>query len=213
MYIVAPGVSANPVYSYQGDTNTGICFPAADAVGFTTGGTGRGYFSTTGLMPGTGDTYVLGNSGNRWNYLYCQYINATESITCKSLTETSDARLKTDVVTCDLGLSFIQSLRPVSYRWIIGDTILMPPEDPEDPSSLPVSVARPGVRRHYGLIAQELRDALNGKDFAGYCYDPAADEYGIRYGELIAPLIKAVQELSAQVDALSEKIALLESAA
>jgi len=211
MYILAPGVSANPVYAYQGDTNTGICFPAADAVGFTTGGTGRGYFTNSGLFPGTGNTYTFGNSGNRWNYLYCQYIHATESITCKSLTTTSDARLKTDVVTCDLGLSFIQSLRPVSYRWIIGDTILMPPEDPEDPSALPISVARPGVRRHYGLIAQELRDALDGKDFAGYCYDPEADEYGIRYGELIAPLIKAVQELAGQVEALTARVEALES--
>ena len=211
MYILAPGVSSAPVYAYQGDTNTGICFPASDTLGFTTGGTGRGYFTNSGLFPGTGNTYTFGNSGNRWNYLYCQYINATESITCKSLTETSDARLKTDVVTCDLGLSFIQSLRPVSYRWIIGDTILMPPEDPEDPSALPISVARPGVRRHYGLIAQELRDALDGKDFAGYCYDSEADEYGIRYGELIAPLIKAVQELAGQVEALTARVEALES--
>ena len=212
MYMLAPGVSDDPVYAYQGDTNTGICFPAADTVGFATGGTGRGYFTNSGLFPGTGNTYTFGNSGNRWNYLYCQYINATESITCKSLTETSDARLKTDVVTCDLGLSFIQSLRPVSYRWIIGDTILMPPEDPEDPSALPISVARPGVRRHYGLIAQELRDALDGKDFAGYCYDSEADEYGIRYGELIAPLIKAVQELAGQVEALTARVNALQQA-
>lgn len=213
MYILAPGVTDDPVYAYQGDTNTGICFPGADTVGFTTGGTGRGYFTNSGLFPGTGNTYTFGNSGNRWNYLYCQYINATESITCKSLTETSDARLKTDVVTCDLGLSFIQSLRPVSYRWIIGDTILMPPEDPEDPSALPISVARPGVRRHYGLIAQELRDALDGKDFAGYCYDSEADEYGIRYGELIAPLIKAVQELAGQVESLAARLAAMEGGA
>ena len=82
----------------------------------------------------------------------------------------------------------------------------MPPEDPEDPSALPISVARPGVRRHYGLIAQELRDALDGKDFAGYCYDPEADEYGIRYGELIAPLIKAVQELAARVEDLEAMV-------
>ncbi len=210
-YMLAPGVSANPVYAYQGDTNTGICFPAADAVGFTTGGTGRGYFTNSGLFPGTGNTYTFGNSGNRWNYLYCQYIDATETIKCKNLDAPSDARLKTDVVTCDLGLSFIQSLRPVSYRWIIGDTILMPPEDPEDPSALPISVARPGVRRHYGLIAQELRDALDGKDFAGYCYDPEADEYGIRYGELIAPLIKAVQELAGQVESLAARVEALES--
>ena len=75
MYMLAPGVSDDPVYAYQGDTNTGICFPAADTVGFTTGGTGRGYFTNSGLFPGTGNTYTFGNSGNRWNYLYCQYMS------------------------------------------------------------------------------------------------------------------------------------------
>jgi hypothetical protein len=204
MYIVNPGVSANPVYAYHGDTNTGICFPAADSVGFTTGGTGRGYFSTTGLMPGTGNTYVLGNSGNRWKEIWC---------TQSAINSVSDARLKADIETSDLGLDFILALHPVSYRWIVGQQEWIPPEDPEDPDDKGTIVEIPGVRRHYGLIAQELRDALEGKDFAGYCYDPEEDVYSIRYGELIAPLIKAVQELSDQVEALTERIALLESTA
>lgn len=192
MYILAPGVSDDPVYAYQGDTNTGICFPAADSLGFTTGGTGRGYFTNSGLFPGTGNTYTFGNSGNRWKDIYSY--NAPNYV--------SDVRLKTDIETSDLGLDFVLSLRPVSYRWIVGDRIAVPPADPEAPGARDTIVDKPGVRRHYGLIAQELRDALAGHDFAGYCYDPETDEYSIRYGELIAPLIKAVQELAARVSEL-----------
>jgi hypothetical protein len=201
MYIVAPGVSTNPVYSYQGDTNTGICFPAADAIGFTAGGVGAGYFTENGLFPGTGNTYSCGNSGNRWKDIYSY--NAPNYV--------SDVRLKTDIETCDLGLSFIQSLRPVSYRWIVGQREWVPPDNPDDPEAKSTLVDRPGVRRHYGLIAQELRDTLAGKDFAGYVYDPEADEYSIRYGELIPPLIKAVQELAAQVVALTARVEALEA--
>jgi hypothetical protein len=201
MYILAPGVSDDPVYAYQGDTNTGICFPAADTLGFTTGGTGRGYFTNSGLFPGTGNTYTFGNSGNRWNDIYSY--NAPNYV--------SDVRLKTDIETCDLGLTFIQSLRPVSYRWIVGQREWLPPDNPDDPEAKGTVVDRPGVRRHYGLIAQELRDALDGKDFAGYCYDPEADEYSLRYSELIAPLIKAVQELAGQVEALTARVEALES--
>ena len=194
MYIPAPGVSDDPVYAYQGDTNTGICFPATDTLGFTTGGTGRASFGSGGhFTPASGGTYRLGSSGARWSEVWC---------TQSSLNTSSDARLKTDIETSDLGLDFVLSLRPVSYRWIVGDRIAVPPADPEAPGARDTIVDKPGVRRHYGLIAQELRDALAGHDFAGYCYDAQADEYSIRYGELIAPLIKAVQELAARVSEL-----------
>lgn len=193
MYILAPGVTNDPVYAYQGDTDTGICFPASNTLGFTTNGTGRGYFANDGFYPGTGNTYKLGNTGNRWKEIWCQQ---------SALNSSSDARLKTDIETCDLGLTFIQSLRPVSYRWIVGQREWLPPDNPDDPEAKGTLVDRPGVRRHYGLIAQELRDALDGKDFAGYCYDESADEYSLRYSELIAPLIKAVQELAARVSEL-----------
>lgn len=198
MYIPAPGVSVSPVYAYQGDTNTGICFPNSDTLGFTTGGTGRAIFGSSGhFKPASSDTYSLGSSSSRWSEVWC---------TQSSLNTSSDARLKTSIETSDLGLDFVLSLRPVSYRWIVGDRIAVPPADPEAPGARDTIVDKPGVRRHYGLIAQELRDALAGKDFAGYCYDPETDEYSIRYGELIAPLIKAVQELAARVEELEAQL-------
>jgi hypothetical protein len=46
---------------------------------------------------------------------------------------------------------------------------------------------------------------LDGKDFAGLIKDIKTNNYGVRYTELIAPLIKAVQELSAEVTALKAK--------
>ena len=66
------------------------------------------------------------------------------------------------------------------------------------------------VRKHFGLLAQEveqvLKDSsLTNNDFAGLIYDQDADRYGLRYHELISPLIKAVQELSAKVTALENK--------
>ena len=66
-------------------------------------------------------------------------------------------------------------------------------------------------RYHYGLIADELKSTMDGLgvDFGGY------QDHGINggicvksvgYTELIAPLIKAVQELSAQVDDLKQQL-------
>ena len=66
------------------------------------------------------------------------------------------------------------------------------------------------ARTHFGLIAQEveqvLKDSsLTNNDFAGLIYDEDADRYGMRYHELIAPLIKAIQELSKKVTDLENK--------
>ena len=66
-------------------------------------------------------------------------------------------------------------------------------------------------RYHYGLIADELKGTLDelGMDFGGY--QDHGDNGGmcvksVGYTELISPLIKAVQELSAQVDELKQQL-------
>ena len=67
------------------------------------------------------------------------------------------------------------------------------------------------TRYHHGLIAQEVKSLINSKgiDFGGYqdhSIKGGDDVLSIGYGELIAPLIKAIQELNAKVDALSAKV-------
>lgn len=104
-------------------------------------------------------------------------------------TITSDLNAKENISDSTLGLDFINDLRPVSYQ-LKGNV---------------------SGRYHYGLIAQEVKEAIDASgvlDFGGWVKedlsDPNSAEY-LRYEELVAPLIKAVQELTARVQALEAK--------
>jgi hypothetical protein len=64
-----------------------------------------------------------------------------------------------------------------------------------------------GTRFHHGLIAQEVRDLLDemGVDFSGlkhHAHNGGEDVYSFGYGELIGPILKAVQELKAEIETL-----------
>lgn len=136
-----------------------------------------------GVLAPTGDgAYDLGASGNRFNNVYA----------ANGVIQTSDARQKTDIRDSDLGLDFVKSLRPVSYVWKTGDAHL-----------------------HYGVLAQEtetaLREAkarsgrLKESDEVIVTHDKQSDAYGVRYTELIAPLIRAIQELDIENKKLKEE--------
>ena len=84
---------------------------------------------------------------------------------------------------------------------------------------------RKRTRFHHGLIAQEVKSVMDdlGVDFGGYQdhkINGGADVLTIGYAELIAPLIKAVQELAqnettllSRMTALEQRLAALEAAA
>ena len=70
-----------------------------------------------------------------------------------------------------------------------------------------------GKRNHYGLIAQEVKEAFGDTDFGGWVSEDVTDEnamQSLRYDQFISPLVKAVQELSAKNDALEARIKKLE---
>ena len=84
-------------------------------------------------------------------------------------------------------------------------------ETVEEVVEISPAIERSFGRKHFGLIAQEVKavmDAheINGKDFAAFIHDPETDTYGMRYGELIPVLIKACQDLSARCDALQAQL-------
>ncbi|WP_210270500.1 tail fiber domain-containing protein [Ensifer oleiphilus] len=73
------------------------------------------------------------------------------------------------------------------------------------PVTKPVEVSRTGRRQHFGLIAQEVQEALQGVDFGGHVIDDMSDPdslQSLRYEQFVPILIKAVQELSARVKEL-----------
>ena len=71
-------------------------------------------------------------------------------------------------------------------------------------------------RYHTGLILDEMKDAMDtahidSSELAAYCVqDKRTGDGGIRYEELVALLIKEVQELKTQVNVLTEKLNKLE---
>jgi hypothetical protein len=156
---------------------------------------GGGIVSSGDILPASDNAVAVGSGAARWSTVYA----ATGTI------NTSDARDKTDVADSPLGLAFIEALRPVSYKWKIGGVDITAAATPEKAA---VTAARAGVRTHYGLLAQDVKAALDAADvgdFAGWTLDDPADpesRQGLRYDEFIAPLIRAVQELSARVEAL-----------
>ena len=137
----------------------------------------------------------------------------------------SDLRDKTDVRDTQLGLGFINALRPVDYKWDMRDDYKPPmPEDLTDKEAIAAwceacdlsNITHDGSKKrnryHHGLIAQEVKAVLDaqGIDFGGYQdhkVKGGQDVLSIGYEELIAPLIKAIQELTARVKELEAKTA------
>ena len=70
------------------------------------------------------------------------------------------------------------------------------------------------TRLHHGLIAQEVKAVLDssGVDFGGFqdhSIKGGDDVLSIGYSELIAPMIKAIQQLSAKINTLETELAKL----
>ena len=125
------------------------------------------------LRPGPDNDHSIGRSNRRYITIFA--VNGSIN--------TSDKNEKNTIIDSDLGLDFINKLKPKSYKWNKNDG-----------------------KTHYGLIAQDLEETLTslGKTIAdfGGIYKEDDSPMGLGYSELIAPLIKAVQELSAEVASL-----------
>lgn len=170
---------------------------------------------TGNLYPAVDNSQSCGVAANRWSAIWAA--NGT--------IQTSDVNAKTEIKNSTLGLNFINDLRPVSYKFKVGSNkIIRQKYYDEDGTEIPegnlipenatpgeiITEAIEGKRTHWGLLAQEVKQAVDKAkvDFGGWIKtdvnNPDSEE-GLRYEELIAPLIKAVQELSAKVTALEAK--------
>lgn len=139
--------------------------------------------------------------------------NATTYTMGGTVQTISDARDKTEITDSQLGLEFINKLRPVEYRYDLRDNYY----DSTTNTFLEKDGTLAGSRPHYGLIAQEVKQVIDemGIDFGGYQdmkVKGGADRLSLGYVEFIAPLIKAVQQLSTQNQELLSRIEALESA-
>jgi len=133
---------------------------------------------------------------------------ASDFITCDfgenaTWSHSSDIRIKKDIEDSELGLSFINDLRPVIYKK------KAPSEYPKEFTGYDKNETerKNPDKKHYGFIAQEVKEAM---DKAGHSEFPVWSEgkdgmQELGETELITPLIKAIQELTAKVEALENK--------
>jgi hypothetical protein len=155
----------------------------------------QGNMSPANLAANSTGLYSVGSTQWKWSQIWAD----TGTI------QTSDQRLKTNISNSNLGLNFINSLNPISYKWIVGGGI---PTYDENANLISVEDV-PGARTHYGFLAQEIKYALDqvapGQDFGGWVLadmnDPDSTQ-SLRYEEFISPIVKAIQELSSRLDAL-----------
>ena len=165
-------------YGIELSSNTGgIRINAAgnfwvDAYPGSLGITSSGIVCGADCVPYSSGRYSLGAGGLYWTDVYAEN---------GSIVTSDRSRKKNIQYGLDRYSALFDRLRPVSYQLTDG---------------------RSG-RTHLGLIAQDVEDALtelgiSTNEFAGFVKSPRADggyDYALRYGELIALLIREVQEL------------------
>ena len=156
---------------------------------------GAGVDSSNAFAGAGTETVKIGRTSD---FITCDFgENATWS-------HSSDIRIKKDIEDSELGLSFINDLRPVIYKK------KSPSEYPKEFDGYDANETerKNPDRKHYGFIAQEVKEAM---DKAGHSEFPVWSEgkdgmQELGEAELITPLIKAVQELSAKVEELEAKL-------
>jgi len=159
--------------------------PASIEIDSTAGGITLSAETGITLDSGTGDV-----SASR-NVTVAGNLTVVGTVTSNGAINSSDARLKEAVSSVGVGLGLINDLNPVRYHRI---------NNPESDIEM-------------GLMAQEVEATLakHGLGNSGMVIKP--DEKGylyLRYNDLLAPMIKALQELDDASEAKDEQIASLQ---
>jgi len=105
----------------------------------------------------------------------------------------SDKRMKDHIRPLNAGLDFVLQLKPVTYTYI--------------------TKGQEGIR-YSGLLAQDVEKIIDkmGLEFSGIVKPQNEnDHYSVRYAEFVLPLINAVQEQQAIIEALLKRIEALEA--
>jgi hypothetical protein len=178
--------------------------------------TGIGYGSMRTNIDGTDTTNVTGSTAIGYNarisgsnQVQLGYTGST-TYAYGAVQDRSDIRDKADVQDTMLGLDFIEKLRPVDFKWDYREDYILVDDETGEVTYFPKDGSKKRTRYHHGVIAQEVREVINetGIDFGGFqdhSLNGGSDVLSIGYEEFIAPLIKAVQELSARVKELESK--------
>lgn len=110
------------------------------------------------------------------------YVNGT-------LVHGSDERFKEDIGPTKLGLDFINMLNPVEYKFKSNSNSLY----------------------HQGFIAQDVKRVFKDINIESAIWQKSDNSYEyLNYQELIAPIVKGIQELSNKIDNIEARLQAIE---
>jgi hypothetical protein len=201
-----------------GSNNTTI---GANAGGANTTGTYNsyvGYNADANANNYTNSTAVGYNSLNTGSNDIVLGNASITSLRCQvGLTGLSDRRVKDNIQSNVPGLSFINLLHPVTYHFNVDhENQILGIDAASDSAGNTISNSadeKYNIQQiqYSGFIAQSVDSAAQqaGYDFSGVYRpsDPSKDLYGLRYTDFIPSMVKAIQELSKEVDSLNHVVA------
>jgi hypothetical protein len=124
----------------------------------------------------------------------------------------SDQRDKTDFTALDLGLDFVNDLKPVTYKWDKRSKYGDKHADDYDLNTITHDGTHKEDWLDIGFKAQEVEvlEAAAGYKIADKTnlttkLSGDGKQYGIQYTKFIPILVKAIQELSAEIEILKAK--------
>ncbi len=176
-FVIGNGTAAANLIFFTGGyatTNEALRITGTGAIGIGTT-TPADMLDVAGVLaPATDNSYTIGESANRWSAVYAT----------NGAIQTSDLRLKTNIIPLDLGLSQVTALEPVRYNW----------------------TAQPDGSPMLGLIAQDVRkivpEVVKG--------DETKENLGMNYAELIPVLISTLKTQQQQLEQLKKELSSLE---
>jgi hypothetical protein len=152
---------------------------------------------------GSNNAHGLGNKANNADFI--AHLNIYHG--------GSDERLKENILETTFGLDYINQLRPVDFQFTSesADNLF----DDDDPNK------EKYLQTKHGFIAQEVRATTltnhsSNNAFGGLGYKEASDNdlfediQTLDLQQFVAPLVKAVQQLSAKIDVMQARIDELE---
>lgn len=154
-----------------------------------------GRFAGTTLTSGKNNV-IIGDSANTSTATSSNSVtlgNSSISViraAVTSITSLSDERDKKNIKDLSTGLEFVEALRPVEFTW----------NDRDEKGKHDVA--------DFGFIAQDLKKAQEDAEKAEVLklvYEENPEKLEASYGKLIPILVKAIQELSAEVKELKNK--------
>ena len=154
-----------------------------------------GRFAGTTLTSGKNNV-IIGDSANTATATSSNSITLGNSsigvirAAVTTITSLSDERDKKDVKELGAGLEFVKGLKPVEFVW----------NEREEKGKHDI--------KDFGFIAQDLKKSQEDAELAEtlkLVYEENPEKLEASYGKLIPILVKAIQDLSAKVEALEAK--------